>query len=454
MNLYPHQEEALKQTAGLPNIAFFHDMGLGKTFTGSEALIRYGSDINLIICQKSKVQDWFFHILNNYPDVIIKDLTKKDQLIEFMNHSGIYQIIGIINYELAWRRKELLNLQNFTLMLDESSLIQNQKAKQTKFVLKLKPDHVILLSGSPVGGKYENLWSQCHLLGWNITEKAFNASYVNWTVIDAGGMKHKIVDKSDPYKNIDRLKRKLREHGSVFLKTKDVIDLPDQVFTKVLVQGTKEYRNFQKNSVVSVHTGIFDHLIDAEWDGKSYDDIHELIGDTTLTKLLYSRQLCGQYNQDKLQAIRDLIQSTQNRLIIFYNFNEELKKLKVICQEEERPTSEINGHCKDLTAYEEESNSITLVQYQSGSMGLNLQKCNRIIYFTLPLSSEYFEQSKKRIHRIGQQETCFYYLMICRGTVEEQILQTLEERRDFTDALFEMVQKNKKDQKEDPSDRN
>lgn len=96
----------------------------------------------------------------------------------------------------------------------------------------------------------------------------------------------------------------------------------------------------------------------------------------------------------------------------------DLWNMKKICQELDRPISEINGHTKDLTAYEQESNSVTLCQYQSASKGLNLQKCNRIIYFSLPLSSEDFEQSKKRIHRIGQEKTCFYYLMICRGRVE------------------------------------
>lgn len=69
-------------------------------------------------------------------------------------------------------------------------------------------------------------------------------------------------------------------------------------------------------------------------------------------------------------------------------------------------------------------------------MGLNLQKANKIIYFTLTDKSELFEQSKKRIHRIGQNRPCFYYLMICEKTVEILILQALEQRRDFTDELF------------------
>lgn len=419
IKLFPHQEQTMEQTKGFQNVAVYHDMGLGKTFTGSEMMKRFGCKINLIVCQKSKVQDWVDHFNQNYkePYVGVIDLTVKGAIKTITEWNYEFPCVGIINYELAWRRKELLNLKDFTLMLDESSLIQNTSAKQTKFILKMQPSHVILLSGTPVGGKYENLWTQCHLLGWKISEQLYSKQYVNWKLIDAGGFKHKIVDKADPYKNIERLKSKMREHGAVFMKTEEVIDLPEQIFTKVQVKASKEYWKFLKDCIVTV-------------------DGTELVGDTSLTKLLYSRQLCSQYNQNKLDSFRDLVESTQDRLIVFYNFNEELWQLKKICQELGRPTSEVNGHVKDLTAYEQESNSVTLCQYQSASKGLNLQKCNRIIYFSLCLSSEDFEQSKKRIHRIGQNKTCFYYLMTCKGTVEERILQTLEERKDFTDELF------------------
>ena len=428
MELYQHQKEALKQTEGLNHVAYYLDMGLGKTFVGAEKMIQLDSKVNLLICQKSKVQDWVDHFKDHYePEVF--NLTVPSELSVFMGQamSEWHTIIGVINYELAWRRKDLMNLENFTLMLDESSLIQNPKAKQTKFILKLKPKNMILLSGTPVGGKYENLWSQCHLLGWKISEELYHMQYVNWklTEDDGSGIRHNIVNKDDPYKNVDRLKQKLREHGAIFMKTEEVFDLPKQVFQKVRVDKSKEYTKFMKNSVV-----VFQ---DKGWT----DEKLELVGDTQLVKMLYARQLCGQYSEAKLNAFQDLLQSTQERLVVFYSFNEELNRLKTVCQMNGRPTSEVNGHRKDLTAYEEEPDSVTLVQYQAGAKGLNLQKCNRIIYFTLPLSSDDFEQSKKRIHRIGQERTCFYYLMICKGSIEERILQTLEERKDFTDELFE-----------------
>lgn len=424
MELFKHQKDVLEQTKDLNRVAYYLDMGLGKTFVGAEKAMSLNKDI-LIVCQKSKIADWKEHFFKYYIDKMkcdesgawCYDLTSNTGMDMFL-HSRYRIRIGVINYELAWRREtELLNLHDFTLMLDESSLIQNQGANQSKFILKLNPDNVILLSGTPTAGKYENLWSQIHLLGWKISEDVYNRQYVNWTKIDMGGFTHKIVNKENPYKNVDRLKSKLREHGAVFMKTEECFDLPEQTFIKQFVPASKEYWKFMKDCIITI-------------------DDKELVGDTTLTKRLYARQLCGQYSEYKLQAFRELVESTQDRLIVFYNFTAEYLAMVQIAEELGRPQSIVNGQQKQLLNYEQYDNSITFIQYQAGAMGLNLQKANKIIYFTLTDKSELFEQSKKRIHRIGQEQPCFYYILMCKGSVEEVILQTLEMRKDFTDELF------------------
>ena len=45
---------------------------------------------------------------------------------------------------------------------------------------------VVLLSGTPTAGKYERLWSQLHLLGWDISKKAFWKSYVETEWVENG----------------------------------------------------------------------------------------------------------------------------------------------------------------------------------------------------------------------------------------------------------------------------
>ena len=407
INLYNHQKKALENTKNHNRVAYYLDMGLGKTFVGSEKLHDLGEKMNLVVCQKSKINDWYKHFKDYYPEYEVIVYNRQ----RIPNNK---KVILIINYDLAWRRENLKTLKNFTLMLDESSMIKNLSSNRTKFILKLKPKNVILLSGTPVGGKYEELYSQIRLLGWDIPKRLFYHQFMVTTKINIGGFP---IEKVVGYKNVDRLKERLREHGAIFMKTEEVFDLPEVREIMVNVQSTKEYAKFKKTRIVEIGD-------------------KEIIGDTSLGRMLGERQLAGAYNENKYNELKTILESTESRLIIFYNFKYECEAIKEICKKLNKPISEVNGSINDLSNYEDQENSVTLIQYQAGSMGLNLQKANKIIYFSLPLQSDLFEQSKKRIHRIGQQNICLYYYLITQNSVEEKILKVLKERKDFTDELF------------------
>ncbi|GEL67219.1 SNF2-related protein [Marinilactibacillus psychrotolerans] len=407
IKLFPHQDLVLNDTYSNNRVAYYLDMGLGKTFVGSEKLWELNTPYNLVVCQKSKIDDWKEHFENFYPDyhVIIYENQAWDRIPE--------ESILIINYDKAWRRPFLSALSNFTLMLDESQHIKNPSSKRSKFILNLKPKNVILLSGTPTGGKYEELISQVNLLGWNISKDTFMKLYVEreWDERNSG---YKVIG----YKNVERLKRKLSKHGAVFMKTEEVFDLPKMNHINVRIRNTKHYREFHTHHIIELPDEV-------------------IIGDTPASALIHLRQFAGWRNQYKLEKVQDLIESTNDRLIIFYNFKNEFQALREICKKLERPISTVNGDGRDFGAYEESNNSISLIQYQAGATGLNLQKANKIIYFTLPQSSELFEQSKKRIHRIGQDKPCFYYYLLVDGSIEHRIYQQLKLKKNYSDELFE-----------------
>lgn len=411
MKLFDYQEKALALTSDKDNSAFYYDMGLGKTFIGSERMRLYGERVNIVVCQKSKIKDWCEHFKEHYTDYAVFDLTNKKDMQTFITYP-IYKCIGIINYELAYRREELRKLKDFTMMLDESSMIKNETAKRTKFILSLKPSHTILLSGTPTDGKYEFLYSQLRLLGWKITKTAYYNRYIKTELRSYGGPMFRVVTG---YKNVSELKAKLKEYGAVFAKAEEVIKLPEKTFIKEYSTVSSDYKKFMKDRIIKI-------------------DDKELTGDSTLSKRLYARMLCSAYSKDKISRLIDLVNSTSDRVIIFYNFNTELEALRKVLFD--RPISIVNGQIKDLKAYENNDNSVTLIQYQAGAMGLNLQKANRIIYFSLPERSELFEQSKARICRIGQEKQCYYHIMMCHKSVEEKIYECLLMRKDYTDELF------------------
>ena len=83
MKLYKHQEEALERTKTFNKCAYYHDMGLGKTFTGSEKMRMLDDNVNLIICQKSKVGDWIKHCEETH---LIKLLYGYINIIHLITH--------------------------------------------------------------------------------------------------------------------------------------------------------------------------------------------------------------------------------------------------------------------------------------------------------------------------------------------------------------------------------
>ena len=414
-----HQLDALEQTEGKNRVAYYMGMGTGKTFVGCEKMLLYANEYNLCVCQHSKVPDWVEHF-KTYTDLEVTDFTKPKAQVK----PGVI----VVNYELAWRRDLLSRLRNFTLILDESSKVQHETTKQTQFIMTLRPKNVILLSGTPCNGKYENLYTQIKLLGVNITKTYFFNRYIDYELVDVLDWSTgtpvptgKMYRKVNGYKNVEELKANLRRAGAVFMLSDDVLDLPPMTEQIVSVQSTPEYRKFRKKRVVII------------------DEI-EYVGDTALTKMLRERQLCSFLSKHKLDALSDLMESTEDRLIVFYNFQEEFVKISQLCDKFGKQMSYVSGQGRDLTAYENDSQSVTVVQYQAGAHGLNLQKANKMVMFSPPLSSELWSQAKARIHRMGQESPTMYWYLVSKDSVEERIYEALKAGHDYTVELFKEVE--------------
>lgn len=324
--------------------------------------------------------------------------------------------IGVINYESAWRKPELLKLTGFTLMCDESQALSNPTSKQTKGIVKLKYENLVLLSGTPCSNaRYDKLYTQLKMLGLHMNKRSYEDRYCNFFDMEQAGVKFRVLSKKNPYKNVDELKSVMADLGCVFMKTDEVIELPQQRFIDVTVPTNKYYKTFVKDGYVD--TGEL-----------------EYISSSPTTDMLYQRQLCN--SKEKIEMVKTLLEGTEDRVIIFYNFNCELELLQQLVQKLKRPLSFVNGSVKNLNCYNNNSDSVTLVQYQSGSFGVNLQKANKMIYYSPPIKSDFFEQSKKRIHRIGQESKCTYWKLITKDSIEERIYNILARKQDFTEELF------------------
>ena len=99
VNLFPHQTLALDETKDFNRVGYFLDMGLGKTYVGSEKMYHLKNGINLLVCQKSKIDDWIEHFKEHY-SMPVYNLTDKDDFERFFEMTElVHGIIGVIDYK-------------------------------------------------------------------------------------------------------------------------------------------------------------------------------------------------------------------------------------------------------------------------------------------------------------------------------------------------------------------
>lgn len=426
--LYKFQQAALDKIKNFDNALLAAEMGTGKTLMSIEQSERYGSPVLVCLVLKSTVQQWLDELSSQTERKVFNGYkkTKADGIQAFIDYDGRKAIV--IGYD-AYKAKCAEPLRayinkypdNVTMICDESSLIGNMQSQRTKAVLKSKTKHKILLSGTPAtGGKMENLIPSMHMLGWEITKEQFLRQYCDVYEWTNPARPWVVIPIIQGYKNIDELHTGLEQHGTVFLTMEEAgVELPEVTEQRVRQKASSDYKKFMKTGIIKINDT-------------------EIVGDNNLTKMMRARQLCSIYNPERAAAVEELLQQAENEpVVIFYNWTAELDILKTICDRLKRPVSIVNGQGRDLSAYYAETpETVVCVQYRAGSMGLNLQNSRICIFFSLCLSYSDYEQAKARVHRIGQDRNCIFYTIICEDSVEEDILYTLSERRDYSERLF------------------
>jgi superfamily II DNA or RNA helicase len=131
----------------------------------------------------------------------------------------------------------------------------------------------------------------------------------------------------------------------------------------------------------------------------------------------------------KLDVVRDLMK-IHPKLIIFYNFNYELERLRSLSSE--ITIGEWNGHKKDQIPGT--STWLYLVQYTAGSEGWNCIETDAMIIYSLTYSYKNYMQAQGRIDRLDTLFGHLYYYVLWSGApIDIAIRKALEKKRNFNE---------------------
>lgn len=157
--------------------------------------------------------------------------------------------------------------------------------------------------------------------------------------------------------------------------------------------------------------------------------------DTSGALVAELRRTC--FTKDKQQWISDFVQDTDSGAILFYNYVATGDMLEQICKKALGKSGRIwridGKHHEIPTAETIGKKDIVLCQWQSGSEALNVQFLHLWIGVELCYSNSMLHQSMGRIKRIGQKQPMWFYRLVTKDTIEQDIVKCLAEKKEFSE---------------------
>lgn len=467
VKLYDHQRRGWMHAMdalvfGGGGFGLLYEMGCGKTLT---AIAVMGSLFNekllrraLIIAPASVCSVWpreleryadfpfeCVHLTGNAPRrrAMLRSLAEADD-------SALR--VAVINYEGTWRIPDRVRgddaIRDFNpglVICDESHRIKQSSARQSKYIHTLgdHADYRMILTGTPIQNNPLDFFSQYRFLDKSVFGTSFLRFRSRYAIMGGYAVNGRAVQVIG-YRNLSELSEKAYACADRVTKA-ECLDLPPQTFETRYVElaetGRSLYEQLRQQSVA--------------WLGE-----HPATAQNVLSRLLLLQRLTGGFirpddaessqlvDSSKLDALNDILvdlNESGEKCVVFVRFldelfaiSEQLEKNGIgfvriygdVPQQERGELVERFQHDPDTRVF--------LAQIDTAGLGITLTAARVAVFYSPTWNYASYQQALARTHRIGvQHDECHYIHLICPGTVDEDVMSALEDKKSLADYVVD-----------------
>ncbi|MFT4416306.1 DEAD/DEAH box helicase [Fredinandcohnia humi] len=446
--LRPYQQQGVDWLLFLRRFGFgaclADDMGLGKTIQ----MIAYfltvkesGAKPALIICPTSVLGNWQKELEKFAPSLRVHLHYGGNRLKGADFKNGVDQAdIVLTSYGLSHLdEEEIASYEWGTICLDEAQNIKNAQTKQSRAIRKLKGDHNIALTGTPMENRLTELWSIFDFI---------NGGYLG----SLGQFQKRFVspiEKDHDSEKIAQVQRLIRPFLLRRTKTDEAValNLPDKLEQKEYCPLTVE------------QASIYEQLVK-----DTLDQVEQLAGiqrkGLILKMLSQLKQVCDHpalyLKEEKPKDIEDRSSKIEKLLELVENIREQDESCLIFTQyiqmgEMIRETLQkkfkehvlfLNGSVPKaqrdemIERFQNREHSILILSLKAGGTGLNLTEANHVIHYDRWWNPAVENQATDRAYRIGQKRFVHVHKLISTGTLEEKIDEMLEKKQSLNDEII------------------
>ncbi len=463
--LYPYQLEGVARLLASGRLLLADDMGLGKTaqaIGACHALWAVGRvKRGLLIVPASLKPQWLreWQSFTDAPAAVVEGGAAERRSIYRDTRSGFL----VANYEQVLRDLEAMHAwQPDIVVLDEAQRIKNWATKTSAYVKRLQPAYRLVLTGTPMENRLEELAS---LLDW-VDDQALEPKWrlVPWHAVAADGSRGVIGAR-----NLDTLRRRLapcmirRVRQEVLRqlppRTDTIVPVPitdeqaqrhdelDQPIAQLLRiaqrRPLKQKEFLRLMSLLTAQRIIANGLAQADFAGVwpqiagATRPEGALLGSLSSPKLLELREIVSQV---ALQQGRKLVVFSQwRRMLTLASWaiadllaDNGLRSAFFTGKEGQKRRTH------NIVDFHDDPSTRVLFLSDAGGVGLNLQHAaSCCVNIELPWNPAVLEQRIGRIYRLGQKRPIDVYNLVTEDSIEARIAGLVADKRALFRGLFD-----------------
>lgn len=436
-SMYRHQAKAVEKLLKIKVGAAYMEMGTGKT--------RVALELIKTRLEKGRIDHALWLCPCSVKETLKRDIIKHtgNECSEFITIRGIETLSSSVktNLELL----ELVEKKKCYLIVDESNMIKNHKAKRTQNIIRLGKSckYKLILNGTPLSRNEADLYSQWYVLDWRILGyKSYWSFAANHIELDDTGRIRKCL-------NTDYLVEKIAPY-SYQVKKSECLDLPpktyDTEYYKLTYEQDEHYSNvadellfkvdeMKPHTIYRLFTGLQNVISGYRVDTN---------GENLESTLFFSDPL----DNPRIQCLLNIIDRLEEKAIIFCKYTDEINIIVDIINKKygEDIAVAFNGELNNKKRQKNLDKFIKNTRFlvankQCGAYGLNLQFCSYIIYYSNDWDYGTRIQSEDRVHRIGQNKNVHIVDICAEYTLDERIIKCLKRKENLVDSFKDELEK-------------
>ena len=437
--LLPYQLDGVAFAVGAGRAVLADDMGLGKTIQGigvAELLAREaGARRTLIVCPASLKSQWRSEI-HRFSDrdcrLVLGSAAERARQYEGDT------FFTVCNYEQALR--DILAIERVPwdlIILDEGQRIKNWEAKTTRVVKGLRSRFALVLSGTPLENRLDDLFSVVEFVDDRRLGPAFR--FFN---------RHRVADekgKTLGYRDLAALREQLRPILLRRTRASVMRELPPRMTEVVRITPTDEQLELHSGQMRVVSSIVRKPYL-TEMDLLRLRKALLLCRMTANSTFLVEKRPPG--HSSKLaelgRLLAELAGEEDRKTLLFSEWTTMLGLIEPLLDKNGLGYVRLDGSVPQkkrqalVHAFRHDPERRFFITTNAGATGLNLQAANTVINVDLPWNPAVLEQRISRAHRMGQKRPVQVFILITEQTIEESLLQTLSAKHELAMAALDM----------------